>query len=57
MIAIFPAIIFLVLNAYLFFREIKLDHKRFIEEDRLADEHVLKEVERFLSEMMNKTEG
>ncbi len=56
MITILPTIIFLVLNVYLFFREIKLDHMRFVEKDRLADEHVLKEVERFLSEMENKTE-
>jgi hypothetical protein len=36
-----------ILFVYLFFREIKLDHKRFLEADRLADEHVLREVERF----------
>ena len=54
MIAIFPAIIFLVLNVYLFFREIKLDHKRFLEEHRFADEHILREVERFIKEQESK---
>lgn len=45
-----------ILFAFLFFREVKLDHKRFLEADRLGDEHILREVERFLSEMENKTE-
>ncbi|MFA6273958.1 MAG: hypothetical protein WC662_02250 [Candidatus Paceibacterota bacterium] len=50
MIEILPAVILFVLSISLFFREIKLDSKRFLEEERLADEHILREVERFLKE-------
>lgn len=32
----------------LFVREIELDKRRFLEKKRLANEHVLREVERFL---------
>lgn len=41
---------------FLFFREMYLDHKRYLEADRLCDEHILREVERFL-EKMKQTEG
>ncbi len=50
MIALFPSVLLFFLLVFLFFREIKLDHKRFLEEHRLADEHILREVERFLKE-------
>lgn len=50
MYLILPAIFLFVLCVFLFFREIKLDHERFLEADRLADEHILREVERFLKE-------
>ncbi len=48
MYLILPAIFLFVLCVFLFFREIKLDHKRFVEAERLADEHILREVEKFL---------
>ena len=41
---------------FLFFREMELDRKRYLEVDRLGDEHILREVERFL-EKMKQTEG
>lgn len=50
MISLLPAALLFALNVFLFFREIKLDQKRFLEEHRLADEHILREVERFLKE-------
>jgi hypothetical protein len=40
---------------FLFFREMELDRKRYLEVDRLGDEHILREVERFL-EKMKQTE-
>lgn len=40
---------------FLFFREMQLDHQRYLEADRLGDEHILREVEQFL-EKMKKTE-
>lgn len=43
-----------ILFVYLFFREVRLDHKRFLEADRLADEHMLMEVEKFVKEMKRK---
>ena len=48
--SILPSIFLFVLCVFLFLREIKLDHKRFLEQHRLADEHILREVERFLKE-------
>lgn len=50
MAPIFFVISLFILFVYLFFREVKLDHKRFLEADRLADEHILREVEEFLKE-------
>ncbi|UPT69935.1 MAG: hypothetical protein M0D53_12445 [Flavobacterium sp. JAD_PAG50586_2] len=54
MIVLLPAVLVFVLFVFLFFREIKLDHQRFLEADRLADEHILREVERFVKEMNKK---
>jgi nitrogen fixation-related uncharacterized protein len=51
MYLLLPAILLFVLCIFLFFWEIKLDHKRFLEEHRLADEHILREVERFKKQM------
>lgn len=51
MIAILPSVLLFVLFVFLFYREIKLDYKRFLEADRLGDEHILREVERFVKEM------
>jgi hypothetical protein len=50
MIALLPSVFLLAFFVFLFVRETKLDRKRFLEADRLADEHVLREVERFLKE-------
>lgn len=50
MIFIFFDISLFILFVFLFFREVRLDHKRFRETKRLANEHVLREVERFLKE-------
>ena len=50
---LFEVLLFL-LFVFLFFREAKLDRKRFLEEHRLADEHILREVERFIKEMEQK---
>jgi hypothetical protein len=50
MTALIPGILLFVLVVFLFFREEKLERKRFLEEHRLADEHVLREIERFLKE-------
>lgn len=47
-------IFFFMLFVYLFFREVRLDHKRFLEADRLGDEHILREVEKFVKEMNQK---
>ncbi len=55
MAPIFFVISLFILFVYLFFREIKLDRNQFLENDRLADEHVLREVEKFLGEKQDKT--
>ena len=48
MINLFPTVLLLALNIFLFVREIKLDDKKNLEKKRLANDHVLKEIERFL---------
>jgi hypothetical protein len=56
MIAILFTFIQYLLFVFLFFREAQLEHKRYLEADRLGDEPILREVERFL-EKMKQTEG
>jgi hypothetical protein len=51
MMSIFFEIFLFILFVFLFFREVRLEHKRFLEADRLADEHILREVERFLKKV------
>lgn len=51
MIALLPSVLLFVLCIILFVREVKLDHEQFLEKDRLADEHILREVERFKKQM------
>ena len=51
MIAILPSVLLFTICIVLFIREIKLDHERFLEKDRLADEHILREVEQFKKQM------
>ena len=51
MIVLLPTVSVFVLFVFLFLKEVKLDRKRFLEEHRLADEHILREVERFLQEV------
>lgn len=47
MIVLLPSILLFALCITLFIREVELDRKRFIQQDRLADEHILREVEQF----------
>lgn len=49
-LVLLPTVLVFGLFVFLFFREMKLDTERFFEEHRLADEHVLREVEQFLAE-------
>ena len=55
MLQLLPTIFLFILFVFLFFREVKLDHKKFLEADRLGDEHVLKEIEKFIEEQQLKT--
>lgn len=50
MIALLPSILLFKVLFFLFCREVRLDKKRFRETKRLANENVLREVERFLKE-------
>lgn len=50
MVPLLFIVIFLGIFVFLFFREVKLDHKRYLEADRLADEHILREIEQYLKE-------
>ena len=51
MIVLLPTVIVFGVFVFLFFKEVKLDRKRFHEEHRLADEHILREVENFKRRM------
>lgn len=51
MIALLPSVLLFFLCLILFIREVQLDSKRFLEQDRLSDEHILREVERFKRQM------
>lgn len=54
MVAVIPALGLYVLLICLFCREIKKDFKYYLEQERLADEHVLREIERFLKEKITE---
>ena len=54
MIVLLPSILLFGLFVFLFFREIRLDYQRFLKADRLADEHILREVEKFVKEMKQR---
>lgn len=55
MAAILPTLLLFVVFIFLFIRQVKLDRKKFLENDRLADEHILREVERFIKLMESKS--
>jgi hypothetical protein len=55
MIAVLPCVFLFVLCVFLFFRECKLERNRFVENHRLANEHVLREAERFAKFMEGKS--
>jgi hypothetical protein len=42
--------ILLFISTFLFIRECKLDRKRYLEQDRRGDEHILREIEKFQRE-------
>jgi hypothetical protein len=50
MISLLPAVALFVLFVFLFFREARLDRKRWAEEDKLGDEHIMREINKFLKE-------
>ena len=50
MYAILLLVFLLMFFVFLFFREVRLDHQRFLEADRLGDEHILREIDTFLKE-------
>ena len=51
MILLVPIVFVLALFIFLFFREVQMEQKRFLEKRRLDNEHILREVERFVTEM------
>lgn len=54
MILLLPSLILFTFFVLLFIREVSLDRKRFLDKKRLANEHVLREVERFKKEITLK---
>ncbi|MFN3753706.1 hypothetical protein [Flavobacterium sp.] len=56
MIGILPSVLLFVLCFVLFIREIKIEHEQFFKNERLADDHILREVERFVKEQESMEE-
>jgi len=54
MIKLLPGIALFIFCIYSFFREVRLDHIRYQEQDRLGDEHIMREIEKFLKEQNAK---
>lgn len=54
MIKLLPGIALFIFCIYSFFREVRLDHIRYLEQDRLGDEHIMREIEKFLKEQNAK---
>jgi len=50
MLGLVFAFVLLLLFVFLFVREVRLDRARFKEQDRLGDEHIMREIEQFLKE-------
>lgn len=50
MYAMLLLVFLLMLFVFLFCREVRLDYQRFMEADRLGDEHILREIDKYLKE-------
>lgn len=50
MLGLVFAFVLLLFFVFLFVREVRLDRARFKEQDRLGDEHIMREIEQFLKE-------
>lgn len=50
MLQLLPAIGLFIYCIYGFFKECRLERERFLEQDRLGDEHIMREIEKFLRE-------
>lgn len=50
MMQLIPGVALFIFCIYSFFREVRLDHVRYLEQDRLGDEHIMREIEKFLRE-------
>ncbi|WP_298152247.1 hypothetical protein [Flavobacterium sp.] len=48
MMQLIPGLALFIFCIYSFFREVRLDHIRYQEQDRLGDEHIMREIEKFL---------
>jgi uncharacterized membrane protein len=50
MVAIVLCVSLLVVFVFLFCREVRLDRERYLGQDRSGDEHIMREIEKFLCE-------
>lgn len=50
LLELLPAVLMFVFFVFLFCRELRLDAARYLEQDRLGDEHIMREIEKFLRE-------
>jgi hypothetical protein len=49
MLSLLPGIALFIYCVFSFCRETKLDYLRYLEQDRLGDEHMLREIEKYMA--------
>lgn len=49
MLQLLPGLVLFIYCIFSFCRECKLDRERYLEQDRLGDEHIMREIEKFKS--------
>lgn len=50
MLQLLPGAALFIFCVYSFFREVRMDRQRILERDRLGDQHMLREIEKFLKD-------
>lgn len=52
LLELLPAVLMFLFFVFLFCRELRLDAARYLEQERLGDEHMLREMKKYLEEKM-----
>lgn len=57
MLQLLPGCVLFVFCIYSFCREVKLDRVRYLERDRLGDEHILREIDKYMREQRSEEQS